>query len=472
LGGGSGMSDIKTIYDAIAAKRQHLATLTQYYEGNQPTVYLTQRLREIFRGVDLVFTENWCSVVVDACKDRITLNGFDVKDSRVQKILDQAWAENELGIEASDIHETALVCGEAYLIVWPNEETGQAEAYYNDPQMVAVLYDAEKPRVKRCAGKMWEHADGTARMTLYYPDHLEYYESKQKFQDVSSVNAFQPMLAEGANWPTNDYGEVPVFCFKPNRKMLSDLQNVIPVQNGVNKLLADMLVAAEYGAFRQRWVITGSEMEGKVSSQPGEMMQIPPGDGEEQDAEVGEFGITELKNYLDAIDNLSAAIGKVTSTPRHYFFSQGGDPSGEALIAMEAPLNKKAQKRIDRFASTWREAAAFMALIGGLTIQATEIEPLFEKPETVQPKTEAEIVKINVEAGMPLTTALREAGWSEAKIAQMEKDQQKDKGAKTAMAQALLEQQRLASEQENPDEDPDPEEMKSREQGAKNGAIS
>lgn len=443
-------SDVKTIYDAIGAKKQTLTRQIGYYEGNQPTVYLTQRLREIFRGVDMVFTENWCSVVVDACKDRINLSGFQIKDARVQTLLDEAWGENEMGIEADDIHETALVCGEAYLIVWPNEETGETEAYYNDPRMVEIIYSPLNPRRKLFAGKMWAAEDGTGRMTLYYSDHLEYYGTQQKIEEVSAATAFLPLLAEGQIWPTNEYGVVPVFCFKPNRNRQSDLVNVVPIQNGVNKLLSDMMVAAEYGAFRQRWVITNADMQGKVSSQPGEMLQIPPGDGQEQDVSVGEFNITDLDNYLKAIDNLSNAIGKVTGTPRHYFFTQGGDPSGEALIAMEAPLNKKAQGRIERFSAVWQEVAVFIAQIGGMQVKKMDVTPIFDEPETIQPKTQAEIIKLQTDAGIPLVTALREAGWSDAQIEKMKKDEKEDKAASTSMAQVILEQQRVKNEQQNP----------------------
>jgi hypothetical protein len=450
------IQDVKTIYDAIQAKKSRLTHLIGYYEGDQPTVYLTQRLREVFRGVDLAFTENWCSVVVDACKDRISLSGFHVKDAHVQALLDAVWGENEMGIEADDVHETALVCGESYLIVWPNEESGEPEAYFNDPRMVEIVYDPGNPRCKLFAGKLWTAADDTARMTLYYCDHLEYYATTQKIADVSAASAFQPLLAEGENWPVNEYGCVPVFCFKPNRSKLSDLKNVIPIQNGINKLLADMIVAAEYGAFRQRWVISAAQMEGKVSSQPGEMLQLPPGDGQEQDTAVGEFDVTDLDNYLKAIDNLSTAIGKVTGTPRHYFFSQGGDPSGEALIAMEAPLNKKAQGRIDRFTVVWQEVAAFIAQIGGLSIKKMDVTPVFDEPETIQPKTQAEIIKLQTDAGIPLVTVLRQAGWSDSEIEQMQKDQKADKAAGTSMAQAILEQQRVKNEQQNPPAAPMP----------------
>jgi adenylate cyclase len=49
---------------------------------------------------------------------------------------------------------------------------------------------------------------------------------------------------------------------------------------------------------------------------------------------------TTLANALTAIDKMASTIAIITRTPKHYFYSQGGDPSSEALIAMEAPLNQ------------------------------------------------------------------------------------------------------------------------------------
>jgi hypothetical protein len=92
--------------------------------------------------------------------------------------------------------------------------------------------------------------EAKVRMTLYYPDRVEYYRSNRK--NPQQYTAFEPFSdGEGSEIAENPYGEVPVFHFRnTGRQIRSEIKNVIPVQNGINKLLADMLVAAEYGAFR------------------------------------------------------------------------------------------------------------------------------------------------------------------------------------------------------------------------------
>ena len=438
------MQDLEVIYKAIKQKAAVYEKRRAYYDGDQPTVYLTERLRELFRGVDVRFTENWCAVVIDACAERINLTGWDVKDARAAAILKDAWERNYLNIESSDIHVDSLVMSECYAIAWPGADN-KAEVYYNSPSLVHVIYSDQNPRQMKYAGKMFDGGDGKARMTLYYPDHLEYYIAERKLSELSAYTSFQPDMSEYAEGRApNPYGVVPVFHFRINRYGKSDLESVIPLQNGTNKLLADMMVAAEYGAFMQRYVISNGDTS-SLRNAPNEIWNIPAGDGVGQPTSVGQFSATDLKNYLDAIDRISQAIGVISRTPKHYFFSQGGDPSGEALIAMEAPLNKKAQDRIDRFYPVWRDLAAFICKIEGVTVDPFTIEPAFDAPETVQPMTRATITKTRVESGVPLVSALRWEGRSDAEIEQMQKDQDEESQKnKASLGAALLEAERQA----------------------------
>ena len=56
---------------------------------------------------------------------------------------------------------------------------------------------------------------------------------------------------------------VPVIPIENKPRLLShgesDLKPATPIQNAINKLCTDMVVASEYGAFRQR-VMTGVEV--------------------------------------------------------------------------------------------------------------------------------------------------------------------------------------------------------------------
>jgi len=162
-----------------------------------------------------------------------------------------------------------------------------------------------------------------------------------------------------------------------------------------------------------------------------------------QQTQVGQFEAAKLSNYIESIDNLATAISSITRTPKHYFFSIGSNLSGEALIAMEAPLNKKAQDRIDRFSPVWKQAAAFMLKLAGKPVDPKMIDVRFDKPETIQPRTTAETRQMNVNAGMPLVTVLREEGKDEEFIARMLADKKAESALnQETIANSLLNAQR------------------------------
>jgi hypothetical protein len=292
------------------------------------------------------------------------------------------------------------------------------------------------------AAKWWLEGKVT-RMNLYYPERIEYYQAQS--DNPVSANAFK---SREPGSEENPYGQIPVFHFKIHKRNLTgDLENVIPIQNGINKLLADMMVAAEYGAFKQRYVISNADNLGKLKNAPNEIWELPAGDGMSQQTQAGEFGVTPLKNYLDAIDNLSLAVSSITRTPKHYFFSIGSNLSGESLIAMEGPLNKKAQDRIDRFIPVWKELAAFMLRIAGIEVNSREITPVFDEPEEVQPFTSAQAIQMLVAAGVPLEIAAKRLGWKEKEVEELRKAVEKEaEASRKSLASALLESERLSTD--------------------------
>ena len=420
--------DLDRAYGALTAKKPRVDRWWAYYDGDHMLPYVSERLREVFRDVTPDFNLNWCEAVVDATADRISLTGLSAKDEGATDTLKTAWDELGLGVEADDAHKAALVTGEGYVCLWQDDADG-LQAYYNDPRLVHVEYAAHNPHVKAWAAKRWDEG-AYRRLTLYYPDRLEYYISRGKAVDLTSARAFLPYDGDGDPVVVNPYGAVPVFHFRPERRVVkSDLASVWRAQNAVNLLLINLLVAGEFGALPQKWLISQAGLMGKLPNHPGGILDFPASDGDGQGTQVGQFQAASLANFWDAIDPLVGSIASITRTPKHYFVRQGGDPSGDALAAMEAPLLKKVQDRIDRFAVEWRQAGAFLLRLRGVEARATDVTPRWADPRTTQPLASAMSVREYTSAGVPLKTALRRAGWSDEELAKMDEDEAQATGA-------------------------------------------
>jgi len=400
--------ELTTAWKALAAKRAAYDRLFAYYDGDQETAYTVKRLAELFRDFRR-FNANWCRRVVDVTLDRLTLIGATDDDALAERIAPW-WTEGEVATEARLAHEAALICGEGMLGVWPEENAERVpEIYSLDPRLVHVAYVANRPRVRAWAAKFWVVDDGTMRATVSFPDRIERWATRAQAANITTAEAFEPDPEQ----PTvpNPFGQVPIFHLRVHhRRALSDLGDIVPLQAALNKLLADMMVSAEFGAFKQRYVITDAETRGKLRNAAGEIWEFPAG------SSVGELTATELQNFLGAIESLAAQIGAISSTPKHYMLEgTAAQASGEALIAQEAPLVAKVQDRIAAFTPTWRRALRFCAEIMGE--DPALIAPQWAPTNTIQPVTEAEIVAKYRQAGVPLPAALRRAGWTEEEIA-------------------------------------------------------
>ncbi len=406
------MTDLERAYAALMGKQADQTKYWQYFDGDQATVYSTAHIRDVFKAIDVQFNANWCEVVITAVTDRINLNGFTVDNAQAQDVLDTLWDTLALQVEADDMHEAAEVTGEAVIIAGL-DESGAPEAYYNDPRNVAVSYASSNPNRIQYAAKWWVDDDGRRRLTLYYADRTEYYVTEKAAAQVRSAKAFV-RDPERIDDEPNDFATVPVFHFRLKRRLTkSALKSVLGPQDAINKLMTDMMIAAEFGAFPINYVISQMDSRGKLKTSPREIWDLPAGDGTGQATTVGQLAAAQLSNYLEAIDKLASTIGAITRTPKHYFFSQSGDPSGESLLAMEAPLNKKAQDRIDRYSPEWRRFGAFLLRLSGIEADANDVTPNYATPETVQPFTQAQVAATltNVAEG-----ALRIAGYSEEQI--------------------------------------------------------
>lgn len=406
--------EIKKAVDAIAGKYARLDKYYKYYDGEQPLQYIMRYLRETFAGQRITFNENWCAVVVDAALDRLNLAGAKVsteegEENPANDALQKLWDEQRMSLSSDDVHEAVVVGGEGYVIVWPDAGGDGLEIYANDPRMVHVQYDPERPRKMLWAAKRWIDEDGYWRLTMYYPDRLEYYHSTAKHDAGGDASKNFVPTEEGT--APNPYGRIPVFHFRAKRRGdKSAITDVLPMQDAVNKLFTDMMIVAEYGAFPQRWISAQGDAS-EFKNAPNELWEIGAG------SRVGQFEPADLTRYLETIAGIVRAVAAISRTPAHMFLdSAGSQVSGEALIALESPLNKRVQDYIDALVPTWREVFTFALEILGYDVAESDIVVAFDKPATVQPSTEATITGTRVASGVPLLEALRMENIDEAVI--------------------------------------------------------
>jgi hypothetical protein len=202
------------------------------------------------------------------------------------------------------------------------------------------------------------------------------------------------------------FGSVPVVPLVNNPLLLdsagrSELIPVIPVQDAVNKLCADMIVASEFGSFRQRWA-TGVDIPvNPETNQPiddfktaiGKVWRTP-----NTDARFGDFEQTDLGQFVSAIEMFVQHVASQTRTPPHYFNSFGGQfPSGEAIKSAETGLVAKARRKMRHFGESLEEVMRLALVASGdrRTRKVENMEVIWKDPESrVESEVADSLVKL------------------------------------------------------------------------------
>lgn len=433
-------ADLEKAFKAIRDKRADLDLLFRYANGGQPLKYSTRRLQEYFNDINAHFEINWCNVVIQSTLDRLQLVGFDAENAAVNDRIDSLFDRLHIDIEADKAHYASLATSQAYIIAWKNED-GQIVMHYNDPRLCHVFYDPTNPTKKIFAAKWFDRVDGRQEITLYYPERLEHWVIKKEFTGTAldKASAFERESVEA-----NTYGVIPVFELTSE----GEIFRVLTIQDAINKLFSDMMVSSDFATYPIRWYI-GNADPGTIKNAPNMWAWFPAGDGQGQASSVGQFDAAGLSNFSVEVDKLAERLLVITRTPKHYLMSTSANVSGEALLAMEAPLIKKCKKRQRQFSAQWQEIVTFLLQLDGVTVQPSDISVSWERSESVQPFTEAQTQQILVNTGMPLVTILKRYGWTEKEIDGLLADREAEESARRTLAQGLLNSLRIQDAQKN-----------------------
>jgi hypothetical protein len=410
----------------LDAQLMGVAICEAYYNGNHPLQFATSKFKEAFGSLFSAFADNWCAIVVDAPVERLKVIGFRQGES----VRDDAWAiwqRNALDLESVVAHTEAGKSGAAYLLVDPNG--GDPRITVEHAAQCVVATDPGDRRRRLAALKRWTGDDGYAYATVYLPDAVFKFESAETLVPGSGLPVtWKPR--QGDDDRPNPYGVVPVIPLVNNPGLLgggeSDLKPAMPIQNAINKLCTDMIVASEFGAFRQR-VLTGVEIpRDPDTGRPLGRSEIVAAMSrlwtfESSDAKVYDLNPTDLKNFVAAIDMFKADLAAQTRTPPHYLLGQVVNASGDALKVAEAGLVSKCRRKILNFSDPWEEAMA-MALTGdGQAVAAADLESLWSDPENT---SMGELVDASVKKrtlGIPLEVIWSELGYTPEQIGDMKR---------------------------------------------------
>ncbi len=363
-----GESYMRHMENEEQATQDNYTLYREYYEGLHET-QLSDRLRAFMElKTTTEFNLNLCPIVVDALAERLKVTGFEAGDQG--ETLWQWWRDNRMDSQQGVVHTGAVRDGDFFeMVEWDNEAGRPSfsfEMACSHGAGVKVHYSQEKRNKIEYASKRWK-VDKAKRLNLYFEDHIEKYISGesgfegnwQPYTGDTGVIVLPGVFgACGWHWWTSTQGQggeplgVPVVHFKNKDQGYdrgqSELANVIPLQNALNKAVIDLLGSADTSGF-PIYAGTGDKWAA-VKVSPGRVVY-----SEKPDAKFGRIEAADLGPMIAVKDSFSMDIARVSRTPISYFQTSSQLPAEGSEQQREVGLIAKGEKCSTDFGNAWED---------------------------------------------------------------------------------------------------------------------
>lgn len=364
------------------------------YKGEHPLPYAPVGVNEEYLELREMARVPLVRLAVRTACQRLRVDGIRLGQSEDRdKATWDVWQANRLDSRQRIVYTHAAVFGRGIVGVWPDND--EPVITVEDPRMVHVEPDPMDPFRPAWAVKRFAEKRRTALGILYdaqvaivYTDaHVWRYETEAP---VSSWLGGEWTLADDF---ANPLRRVPFVVFAPEMdadgSTLSLVDPLEPMQRAIDAIRFDLLLAAQFAAYRQR-IVTGYDPvlrddDGNVMVKrdaegnpilDAQGLEIPmtasPGrvgvdrllvfDG---DAKVFDLPESNLSNYVTALDMLLSTFAATSQVPAQYLAGDFKNVSGDLMVATEATLLSFVKDLQTAYGDAWEEVFSLANLARG-----------------------------------------------------------------------------------------------------------
>ena len=424
-------------------KRHDYQRFRNYEAGDQPWMYATPKMREIYDNLMRKYRLNVCRPVVRGVSRRVGIDAMDGDDS--------GWYQQQMQQHENRLWREAIRQGDGYLLAWPDGDMGgPLRTHRLRADECIVVYREDDQDTPEYAVKWWyvtapdalrQDNEFLLRVNVFYPDRVERFVTRSTVTAPTTLQLESKDLAEfdgdGAD-STISYqgtlqaagrdGTLPVthFACQPDATPygVSILSDVIPPQDEINHVLRTQIASLEaFGLPLRVFTAFGVDEETHVVTDPktGEDRTIvsdntpdyhPAKDwalflpGENSRAiQLPEADLTKLLEVRRAaIQNATLVSG----VPLGMLAEDSGTvPSGVALRVVESPLTDF----VVDLHSDWERPIRDHGRLYGLDVQ-----PSWRSPISMDDTERHELALRKIELGIPAAKAVEDAGIMDAEM--------------------------------------------------------
>ena len=391
---------VKRLYKALQGQREQFELMDGYYRGEPGKLpWLPEQARQEFSRLLALTKSNYCGLVVDSMVERMQVEGFRIGDSAdADEATWAIWQANNLDSGSDQVLLESAIGGSSYLLVAPNpDRTDRPHIYAEHPTQAIVAYEPGTGRRVRAAGlKVWsDDWTGHTLATLYLPDVIYKFRTNRHPVGGDAVEPrWEPRRVPGESWPApNVLGAVPLVEVANNPRMLtggvSELADVIAVQDRICKTIADRLMTQDFGAFPQKWAIGFPDADAQGNPTRIDVGRNRMVTSDIAETKFGQFESAPLDPYSAAKREDVKDIASRTRTPAQYLLGEMSNISGEVLKASESGLVSKVRQRHRTSGEGLEDAVRLARRAAGIGGGDEAAETIWRNPEF---RTEGELV--------------------------------------------------------------------------------
>ena len=432
----------------LVDKHDTYAKRADYYHGDVLEVFANSQVADIINKSAQAHPLTLANIPVDALFDKIELTSITAKDTRADALLQFVWDDSDIEDEADDWHRKAGYYGDYYAIVDPldEDEVGDArdiDAVGSSPLTTVTVYSSKDNRTPLFAVKRWPGPNKSWLANVFYDNltvSLATVENVGEGQ-AHKAAAYLPVrneLGDDVSRVTHNGGLCLVVHYAVDGKPYG-----VPVhkkafgpQDAITKISATNLASVDSQGFPVRWALADplAEIDDDIDDDFGRdglehAGGIPNGDGMITPTSgtskirtvpgaiailrgiksVGTFDAADSNNFLKNLDWYVRAMAVATGTPLFEFDMGGDQPSGESRRRASGRINKHARKVQRALGNGHKNLADVILAVAGMT---SDVIITWAPTETETDKDGLELVGLKMLNGVPMHTALLEAGYT------------------------------------------------------------
>lgn len=356
-----------------AADRDKLDEVRRYWTGRQslPDVLPKTAPREV-KLMAAMSRVNVCAIVVESLAQSLFVEGFrGLRDDGNAAVWD-IWQANRLDARQTGIHRAAIAYGAAYAIVLPGDPVPVIRGA--SPRRLFAVYADDAPDWPRYALEKrtdgaWRLYDDTAVYTLVPAARNS---DKLELLDVSIHGVgVTPVVRYRETEDLDDLDDVTDQSYSVSAWTATDrlvggqVAPLMSIQDQVDVITFNLLVAEHFSAFRQRYILgwVAEDEKAKLDASASKLWTF-----DDPDVKIGELSETSLDGYIKSREASLRHAASLSQTPAHELIGEMVNISGEALAAAEAGRDRKVADRQTLFGESHEQTLRLAGQIAGTDI--------------------------------------------------------------------------------------------------------